>query len=52
MGFGYYGVWYYVSWLGCWMVVDLIGLGDGVNWYVYVCGNFILWIDLSGISGE
>ena len=47
-GLGYHGARYYACWLGRWTASDPIGLGDGVNRYVYVSGNPISLRDPSG----
>ena len=47
-GLNYHSARYYALWLGRWCSCDPIGIGDGVNLYMYVKGRCINYIDLSG----
>ena len=51
-GLEYHAARYYMPWLGRWCSADPIGIGDGVNVYVYVKGNPICKIDLNGRETE
>lgn len=44
----YHGARYYACWLGRWTAVDPIGIGDGLNVYMYVHGNPVKLQDPSG----
>jgi RHS repeat-associated protein len=48
----YHGARYYAAWLGRWISTDPIGIGDGVNVFVYVRGNPCLLNDPSGNEGK
>jgi RHS repeat-associated protein len=45
-----HGVRYYAVWLGRWMSADPIGLGDGVNQFLYCDNNPIFKKDMSGLE--
>ena len=47
-GLYYYGVRYYVSWLGRWCNSDPIGIQDGLNVYIYVHGSPVTAYDPNG----
>ncbi|MBN8586487.1 MAG: OmpA family protein [Ignavibacteria bacterium] len=47
-GLEYHSARYYLPWLGRWCSADPIGIGDGVNVYVYGRGNPIGLVDTSG----
>ncbi|HNP51632.1 MAG TPA: SpvB/TcaC N-terminal domain-containing protein [Nitrosomonas nitrosa] len=47
-GLNYHGARYYAGWLGRWVAVDPIGMGDGVNRYEYSRGNPVLFQDTTG----
>lgn len=49
-GLGYHGARYYAPWLGRWTAADPIGIGDGINQYVYARNNPIVRYDLNGKS--
>ncbi|WP_295720785.1 SpvB/TcaC N-terminal domain-containing protein [Mucilaginibacter sp.] len=51
-GFGYHNARYYVPWLGRWASCDPIGIGDGINIYVYARNNPIRLKDPTGRSGQ
>jgi RHS repeat-associated protein len=51
-GLYYHGARNYACWLGRWMAADPVGLGDGVNMYMYVRDNPIKLYDPSGMFGE
>ena len=51
-GLYYHGARYYACWLGRWTAADPIGLGDGVNRYVYVVNNPTGVKDPSGFKGK
>ena len=44
----YHGARYYACWLGRWTAADPIGIGDGLNVYMYVHGNPLSGVDPSG----
>ena len=47
-GLYYHGARYYACWLGRWTAADPIGIGDGLNVYMYVRGNPVSGVDPSG----
>ena len=47
-GLYYHGARYYACWLGRWTAADPIGIGDGMNVYMYVRGNPVKLQDPSG----
>ena len=47
-GLYYHGARYYACWLGRWTAADPIGIGDGLNVYMYVHGNPVKLQDPSG----
>jgi len=51
-GLYYHGARYYACWLGRWTAADPIGVGDGVNLYMYVRGNPVRLHDPSGNGSE
>lgn len=51
-GLYYHGARYYACWLGRWTAADPIGIGDGLNVYMYVQGNPVKLQDPSGTQGE
>lgn len=51
-GLYYYGMRYYVSWLGRWLKPDPAGTVDGLNLYAFVGGNPISHVDKRGLSQE
>ena len=51
-GLYYHGARYYAPWLCRWTNADPIGLGDGVNVYIYTADNPIMFKDPSGTDGE
>ena len=51
-GLEYHSARYYLPWLGRWLSADTIGIGDGVNVYVYVNNNPITSHDRSGTQSQ
>ena len=51
-GLYYHGARYYACWLGRWTAADPIGIGDGLNVYMYVHGNPVSGVDPSGTQTE
>ena len=51
-GLYYHGARYYACWLGRWTAADPIGIGDGLNVYMYVHGTPLSGVDPSGTQGE
>jgi len=51
-GLYYYGVRYYIPWLGRWISCDPGGLIDGANVYAYVRNNPVANRDEAGMYGE
>ena len=51
-GLYYHGARYYACWLGRWTAADPIGIGDGLNVYMYVQGNPVKMQDPSGTESE
>ena len=47
-GLYYHGARYYACWLGRWTAADPIGIGDGLNVYMYVQGNPVGMLDKDG----
>ena len=47
-GFYYHGARYYACWLGRWTSADASGIEDGINLYIYVANNPVIFIDPSG----
>lgn len=47
-GLEYHSARYYLPWLGRWLSSDPIGIGDGVNVYLYVYNNPMSHLDLNG----
>ncbi|XLS29485.1 SpvB/TcaC N-terminal domain-containing protein [Flavobacteriaceae bacterium M23B6Z8] len=47
-GLNYHGARYYLPWLGRWMSVDPIGIGDGLNVYKYCNSSPIRFSDKNG----
>jgi RHS repeat-associated protein len=50
-GLYYHGARYYACWLGRWTAADPIGIGDGMNVFLYVRANPIVLMDFSGMNG-
>jgi RHS repeat-associated protein len=50
-GFEYHQARYYLPWLARWVSPDTLGLGDGVNGYLYVKDNPVLATDRNGMEG-
>ena len=50
-GLYYHGARYYAAWLGRWVTCDPIGIGDGLNLYVYVHSNPVSLNDPNGNKG-
>ncbi|GAB3903243.1 hypothetical protein GCM10028803_31340 [Larkinella knui] len=50
-GLYYHGARYYAPWLARWTAADPIGIGDGLNVYVYVMNNPVSGTDPSGTTG-
>ena len=51
-GLAYHGARYYAPWLGRWTAADPIGLGDGINRFLYTRGNPANNFDSTGMKGE
>ena len=51
-GLYYHGARYYACWLGRWTAADPIGIGDGLNVYMYVHGNPLSGVDPSGTEAQ
>ena len=51
-GLYYHGARYYACWLGRWTAADPIGVGDGLNVYMYVRGNPVKLQDPNGTESE
>lgn len=51
-GLEYHSARYYLPWLGRWLSSDPIGIGDGVNLYVYCRGNPISYNDTNGKQSD
>ncbi|MEO8149293.1 MAG: SpvB/TcaC N-terminal domain-containing protein [Bacteroidia bacterium] len=51
-GLAYHSARYYMPWLGRWLSVDPIGIGDGLNIYQYVHNSPIELTDSKGTEGE
>jgi len=51
-GLYYQGARYYAPWLCRWTAADPIGIGDGLNMYIYTSDNPIMLKDPSGTDGE
>ena len=51
-GLYYHGARYYACWLGRWTAADPIGIGDGLNVYMYVRGNPVKLQDPNGTESE
>jgi len=51
-GLYYHGSRYYASWLGRWVSGDPKGLIDGLNLFVYVRGNPVVYTDPSGTQSK
>jgi RHS repeat-associated protein len=51
-GFSYHNTRYYVLWLGRWLSADPIGIGDGLNLYVYCKNNPVMHKDDSGTDAR
>lgn len=49
-GLYYYGMRYYVSWLGRWLNPDPAGTVDGLNLFEFVGGNPVTYRDENGLS--
>ncbi len=49
-GLNYHGARYYAAWLGRWMSCDPIGIKDGLNIYVYIKNNPVIFIDYRGTA--
>jgi RHS repeat-associated protein len=50
-GLYYHGARYYAPWLGRWTSADPIGVGDGLNLYVYAGNSPIVVRDKNGMQG-
>ncbi|MFV8800302.1 RHS repeat-associated core domain-containing protein [Yersinia sp. LJYL362] len=51
-GLYYYGLRYYMPWLGRWLSSDPAGTIDGLNLYRMVRNNPVSFLDVNGLSGE
>jgi RHS repeat-associated protein len=51
-GLYYHGARYYAAWLGRWASCDPIGLGDGINLYVYGKNAPVSFVDPKGTASE
>lgn len=51
-GLSYHGARYYAPWLGGWVSADPIGIGGGINLYVYCRGSPVTTRDIGGTSPE
>jgi len=51
-GLNYHDARYYVAWLGRWLSADPIGIGDGLNLYVYCKNNPVMHKDESGTDAR
>jgi RHS repeat-associated protein len=49
-GLYYYGMRYYVPWLGRWTCTDPAGTVDGLNVYAFVTGNPVSHVDIGGMA--
>jgi RHS repeat-associated protein len=49
-GLYYHGARYYAAWLGRWVSADPIGIGDGLNLYIYVKNKPVKLIDDNGMD--
>ncbi len=49
-GLEYHSARYYAGWLGRWTAVDTIGVGDGLNVYLYASNNPIYYSDSFGTT--
>ena len=49
-GLYYHGARYYAAWLGRWVSCDPIGIGDGLNLYIYVKNKPVKLIDDNGMD--
>jgi RHS repeat-associated protein len=49
-GFTYHGARYYGSWLGRWVCCDPLGIGGGINLYIYAIDNPLRLTDPSGLQ--
>jgi RHS repeat-associated protein len=49
-GLAYHTARYYLPWLGRWLSADPIGIGDGVNLFVYVSNNPLMQVDQTGFQ--
>ncbi len=47
-GLQYHSARYYIPWLGRWLSADPIGIGGGINVYVYTKNNPLIWVDKAG----
>lgn len=47
-GLYYYGTRYYIPWLARWTAADAIGIEDGLNLYLFVQNNPIVFVDPNG----
>jgi RHS repeat-associated protein len=47
-GMSYHVARYYLPWLGRWLSADPIGIGDGLNLYIYSSDDPVAYIDVSG----
>jgi RHS repeat-associated protein len=51
-GFSYHGARYYAPWLGRWTAVDPVGIGAGVNFYLYSAASPVCLIDPDGLNPD
>jgi RHS repeat-associated protein len=51
-GFSYHGARYYALWLGRWTKADPAGLTGGIDLYVYVASNPVVFVDPTGADSR